>query len=99
MNYPKFSCGSPIEDDIHYLLEYQLYYNQRISLFNDLLNMNIQHNIETLMFGNDTHNDLTNSKYFYLLHTQKDFDIPRSAAFDGFFLLIFFLFSFCPCLH
>ena len=30
----KGSCGSPIEDAIHFLLECQLYYNQRISLFN-----------------------------------------------------------------
>ena len=30
----KGSCGSPIEDAIHFLLECQLYYNQRILLFN-----------------------------------------------------------------
>ena len=56
MNDPKCSCGSLIEDAIHYLLECQLYYNQRISLslLNDLINMNIQINIETLLFENDT---------------------------------------------
>jgi hypothetical protein len=62
---PKWSCGSPIEDAIHYFLECQLYNNQRISLFNDLINMNIEINIETLLFGNDTYNtDHTNSKIF-----------------------------------
>ena len=49
---------------LEYLLECQLYYNQRIPLFNDLLNMNIQHNIETLMFENDTYSDQTNSNIF-----------------------------------
>ena len=54
---------SPIEDAIHYFLECQLYNNQKISLFNDLINMNIEINIETLLFGNDTYNtDHTNSK-------------------------------------
>ena len=33
---PKFHCGSPIEA-IHYFLDCQLYSNQRISLFNDLI--------------------------------------------------------------
>jgi hypothetical protein len=63
------SCGLGISKSfcvlLEYLLECQLYYNQRIPLFNDLLNMNIQHNIETVIFGNDTHNDLTNSKSFF----------------------------------
>ena len=59
---PKCSYGSPIEDAIHYLLECQLCYNQRISLFNDLNNMNIEINIETLLFGNDTYTDHTNQK-------------------------------------
>ena len=59
---PKCSCSSPIEDAIHYLLECQLYNNQRILLFNDLINMNIEINIETLLFGNNT--DHTNSKIF-----------------------------------
>ena len=36
----KCSCGSPIEDAIHYLLECQLYYTQRISLFKLLISMN-----------------------------------------------------------
>jgi hypothetical protein len=62
---PKCSCGSPIEDAIHYLLECQLYKNQRILLFNDLINMNIEINIETLLFGNDTNTDQTNS--FFLI--------------------------------
>jgi hypothetical protein len=52
VDHPKESCGSPIEDAIHYLLECQLYYNQGISLFNDLINMNIEINIEALLFGN-----------------------------------------------
>ena len=39
-----------------------LYNNQRISLFNDLINMNIEINIETLLFGNDTYTDQTNPK-------------------------------------
>jgi hypothetical protein len=43
---PKCFCGLPIEDVIHYLLEFQLYYNQRISIFKDLINMNIEINIE-----------------------------------------------------
>ena len=60
----KCSCGSPIEDAIHYLLECQLYNNQRILLFNDLINMNIEINIETLLFGNDTYTDHINSKIF-----------------------------------
>ena len=59
---PKCSCCSPNEDAIHFHLECQLYYNQRISLFNDLINMNIEINIETLLFGNDTYTDHTNSK-------------------------------------
>ena len=56
VNDPKCSCGSLIEDAIHYLLECKLYYNQRISLslLNDLINMNIQINIETLLFEKDT---------------------------------------------
>jgi hypothetical protein len=57
---PKCFCGLPIEDVIHYLLEFQLYYNQRISIFKDLINMNIEINIETLLFGNDTYTDQTN---------------------------------------
>ena len=57
---PKCSCGLPIEDAIHFLLECQLYYNQRISLLNELINMNI----ETLSFGNDSYTDQTNSKNF-----------------------------------
>ena len=61
VNDPKCSCGSPIEDAIHLLLECQLYYNQRISLINDLINMYIEINIETLLFGNDTYADQTNS--------------------------------------
>jgi hypothetical protein len=31
---------------------------------NDLINMNIEINIETLLFGNDTYTDHTNSKIF-----------------------------------
>ena len=42
-----------IIDAIHFLLECQLYYKQRISLFNDLMNIIIEINIETLLFGND----------------------------------------------
>jgi hypothetical protein len=61
---PKCSCGSPIEDAIHFLLKWQLYYNQRISLFNDLINMNIEINIETLLLGQDTYIDQTNSIFF-----------------------------------
>jgi hypothetical protein len=49
VNDPKCACGSPIEDAIHYLLKCQLYYNQRISLFNDLIIMHIRINIETLL--------------------------------------------------
>ena len=41
-----------------------LYNNQRISLFNNLINMNIEINIETLLFGNDTYTDHTNSINF-----------------------------------
>ena len=51
-------------DAIHFLLEFKLYYNQSISLFNDLMHINIDINIETLLFGNDTYTDQTNSKMF-----------------------------------
>jgi hypothetical protein len=78
---------------LEYLLECQLYYNQRIPLFNDLLNMNIQHNIETLMFGNDTHNDLTNSKSFFFYYTHnKILIIPSQQLLMFFFVVDFFSF-------
>lgn len=54
--------SSPIENAIHYCLECHLYYNQRITIFNELINMIIQINIETLLIRNDTYTDNTNSK-------------------------------------
>ena len=54
--------------------------------------MNIQINIETLLFGNDTNTDQTNSffliRFFFLLNRQK-----KLAALDccfGFFLISLF---------
>ena len=64
MDDTECSCGSHIEDATHFLLECQLYYEQRISLFNTLINMNTEINIETLLFGNDTYTDQANSKMF-----------------------------------
>ena len=88
----KGSCGSPIEDAIHFLLECQLYYNQRISLFNDLINMNIEINIETLLFGNNTYTDQTISKNFekvlFLLNRQRCCT-PNSAALECCYILLF----------
>ena len=56
---------------------------QRISLFNDLINMNIEINIETLLFGNDTYTDHTNSKiwrkFVFLLNRQKDVVLQVSS--------------------
>ena len=78
-------------------LKSYLYYNQRISLFNDLINMNIQINIETLLFGNDTNTDQTNSFFlirFSLLNRQKEL-----AALDCcFFFLISLFFPVCSWL-
>jgi len=39
---------------LEYFLEYELYYIKRISIFNDLINMNIQINIESPLIGNNT---------------------------------------------
>ena len=98
MNDPKCSCGSLIEDAMHYLLECKLYYNQRISLslLNDLINMNIQINIETLLFGNDTNTDQTNS--FFLI---RFFFIKQTKKVSSFRLLFCFFsdFALFPCLH
>ena len=79
VNDPKCTCCSPI--DIHYLLKCQLYYNGRISLFNDLINFNVHINIETLLFGIDAYNDQTNSFFlekvrFFLSNRQEDVDTP-----------------------
>jgi hypothetical protein len=63
-NLLKLGVPDKFIDAIHFLLEFKLYYNQSISLFNDLMNMNIDINIETLLFGNDTYTDQTNSKMF-----------------------------------
>jgi hypothetical protein len=57
-----------LKDAIIYLLEWQLYNNQRILLFNDLINMNIEINIETLLFRIDTYTDHT--KFVVLLNRQ-----------------------------
>ena len=65
VNDPKCAFGSPIEDAIHYLLKCKLYYNQRISLFIDLINMHIRINIETLL-----------ENFRFLLNRQKDVDAP-----------------------
>ena len=83
MDDPKCFCGSPIEDTIHFHLECQLYYNQRISLLNELINMNI----ETLLFGNDSYTDQTNSKLF------EKVCFFGVVFFGGFVCLFVFLFN------
>ena len=70
-------------------LKSYLYYNLRISLFSDLINMNIQINIETLLFGNDTNTDQTNS--FFLI---RFFFIKQTKKVSSFRLLFCFFFWF-----
>ena len=58
----------------------------------NISNMNIQNNIETLLFGNDTYNSVTNSDFFleikilsFSLSRQKDF-VLRVSSFRFYFL-------------
>jgi hypothetical protein len=58
-----------------------------------LFNINIQINIETVLFGNDTYNDQTNSNIFEKVHffikQENRFWYSKTAALD------FFYFSVC----
>lgn len=62
VNNPMCSCGSPYEDAIHYFMECPKYQNERTNLYSKLVNIDI--NIETLLFGNDDYSDNQNSAIF-----------------------------------
>jgi hypothetical protein len=73
-----------------------LYNNQRISLINDLINMNIEINIETPLFENDTYSDQTNSNIFekvrfFLLNRQNDV-VLKVSSFSVLLYFVFFWF-------
>jgi hypothetical protein len=55
------SCpfGCPLEDDIHYLLEWPLYANARMQLFMNITPYYVI-SFETLLFGSDNLTDETN---------------------------------------
>ena len=96
---PKCSCGQHIGDAIHFLLECQLYNNQRISLFNNLIIMNIEINIETPLFANDTYTDHTNSINFekvrFFIKQTKRCCTP-SQQLQSFVIVCFFLIFLIP---
>ena len=62
------SCpyGCPLEDDIHYLLEWPLYTNARMQLFINIKPY-VVISIETLLFGSDNLTDETNLIVFTIV--------------------------------
>jgi hypothetical protein len=62
------SChyGCPLEDDIHYLLEWPLYTNARMQLFMNITPYTVI-SIETLLFGSDNLTDETNLIVFTIV--------------------------------
>ena len=65
--------------------------------------MNIEINIETLLFGNDTYTDHTNSKFFekvlfFLLSRQNDF-VLQVSSYNRVLLYIYIYFFLVIILH
>jgi hypothetical protein len=56
INYPSYTYGCPLEDDIHYLLECPLYTNTRMKLFMNITPYAVI-SIETLLFNSDNLTD------------------------------------------
>ena len=97
-----WNCGTDVETTTHYLLHCPLFFNERLILINNILN--IDNNIlnlnyfrfsEVLLFGNSSFN---NTKNIFILNTtieyivsSKRFEVPLFDSFR-YFLFIYFIF-------
>ena len=62
-----YRCGDDIEDADHFLLTCDLYQDSRRNL-TDATNYNLfQHDIDTLLYGNENLTDVENDKIFELV--------------------------------